>query len=124
MFKSRAASALPTLETAIGKETDGRIKVALEQARAAILLTTAGTSEADKLNAIAIIRDRGDQDALGLLSDIPAHESPAVAKAASDAISAIQTRLAEWDAVQKLGTGFRSARFFCWRPSASPSPSA
>ncbi len=105
VFKSRAASALPTLETAIGKETDGRIKVALEQARAAILLTTAGTSEADKLNAIAIIRDRGDQDGLGLLSDIPAHESPVVAKAASDSISAIQTRLAEWDAVQNLWYG-------------------
>ena len=76
VFKSRAASALPTLEKALAEETDGRVKVALEQARAAILLTTPGTSEADKLKAIAIVRDRGDQDALGLLSDIPAHETP------------------------------------------------
>ncbi len=105
VFKSRQAGALPTLETAIAKETDSRIKVVLEQARAAILLTTAGTSEADKLQAIAIVRDRGDQDALGLLSDIPAHESPVVAKAASDAIGAIQTRLAEWGAVQNLWYG-------------------
>jgi urea transport system permease protein len=105
VFKSRQAGALPTLETAIAKETDNRIKVVLEQARAAILLTTAGTLEADKLQAIAIVRDRGDQDALGLLSDIPAHESPVVAKAASDAIGAIQTRLAEWGAVQNLWYG-------------------
>ncbi len=105
VFKSRQAGALPTLETAIAKETDSRIKVVLEQARAAILLTTAGTLEADKLQAIAIVRDRGDQDALGLLSDIPAHESPVVAKAASDAIGAIQTRLAEWGAVQNLWYG-------------------
>ena len=105
VFKSRAASALPTLEKAIAKETDDRVKRALEQARAAILLTTAGTSEADKLAAISIIRDRGDQDALGLLSDIPAHESPVVAKAASDAIGAIQTRLAEWDAIQNAWYG-------------------
>ena len=63
------------------------------------------TSEADKLNAIAVVRDRGDQDALGLLSDIPAHETPVVAKAASDAIAAIQTHLAEWDAVQNLWYG-------------------
>ena len=105
VFKSRSAIALPTLEKAIARETDSRIKRALEQARAAILLTTADTADADKLKAIAIIRDRGDQDALGLLSDVPAHESPTVAKAASDAIRAIQSRLAEWDAVQNLWYG-------------------
>src|ERR1700728_3218287 len=105
VFKSRAESALPTVEKALSEETDGRVKVALEQAWAAILLTTPGTSEADKLKAIAIVRDRGDQDALGLLSDIPAHETPVVAKAASDAIGAIQTHLAEWDAVQNLWYG-------------------
>ena len=58
-----------------------------------------------KLDAIAIIRDRGDQDALGLLSDIPKRESPAVAKAATAAIAAIQTRLAEWDIVQNAWYG-------------------
>jgi urea transport system permease protein len=105
VFKSRAESALPTVEKALSEETDSRVKVALEQAWAAILLTTPGTSEADKLKAIAIVRDRGDQDALGLLSDIPAHETPVVAKAASDAIGAIQTHLAEWDAVQNLWYG-------------------
>ena len=105
VFKSRAESALPTVEKALSEETDNRVKVALEQAWAAILLTTPGTSEADKLKAIAIVRDRGDQDALGLLSDIPAHETPVVAKAASDAIGAIQTHLAEWDAVQNLWYG-------------------
>jgi len=105
VFKSRAASALPVLEKAIARETDSRTKVTLEQARAAILLTTPGTSEADKLKAIAIIRDRGDQDALGLLADIPARETPVVAQAASDAIRAIQTRLAEWDTVQNLWYG-------------------
>jgi urea transport system permease protein len=105
VFKSRAKGALPTVEKALAEETDARVKVALEQARAAILLTTPGAAEADKLKAIAIIRDRGDQDALGLLSDIPARETPVVAKAASDAIGAIQTHLAEWDAVQNLWYG-------------------
>ncbi len=105
VFKSRAAGALPTVEKALAQETDNRVKVALEQARAAILLTTPGTSEADKLGAIAVVRDRGDQDALGLLADIPARETPVVAKAASDAISAIQTRLAIWDAVQNAWYG-------------------
>ena len=51
------------------------------------------------------MRDRGDQDALALLADIPARETPPVAKAAADAIGAIQTRLAEWDAVQNAWYG-------------------
>jgi urea transport system permease protein len=105
VFKSRDANALPTLEAAIAKETDGRIKRALEQARAAIVLTTAGASDADKLAAIAVIRNRGDQDSLALLTDIPAHESPAVAKAASDAMAAINGRLSEWVAVQNAWYG-------------------
>ncbi len=105
VFKSRSAGALPTVEKALAQETDSRVKVALEQARAAILLTTPGTSEADKLGAITVVRDRGDQDALGLLADIPARETPVVAKAASDAINAIQRRLAIWDAVQNAWYG-------------------
>ncbi|MFZ3361024.1 MAG: urea ABC transporter permease subunit UrtB [Xanthobacteraceae bacterium] len=105
VFKSRQVSALPTLDAALAKESDSRTKVALEQARAAILLNVPGTSEADKLKAIATIRDRGDQDALGLLSDIPARESPTVARAASDAIAAIKTRLAEWGAIQNAWYG-------------------
>jgi urea transport system permease protein len=105
VFKSREVTALPVLETAIAKETDGRAKLALEQARAAILLNLPDTSEADKLKAIALVRDRGDQDALALLAGIPAHESPAVAQAAVDAIHGIQTRLAEWDALQNAWYG-------------------
>jgi urea transport system permease protein len=105
VFKSRKASALPTLETAIARETDAGTKEALEQARAAILLTTPDIAPADKLGAIAVIRNRGDQDALGLLADIPARETPTVAKAASDAIAAIQNRLVLWDAVQNAWYG-------------------
>src|SRR5262245_24575963 len=37
VFKSREASALPTIESALAKETDANVKRALEQARAAIL---------------------------------------------------------------------------------------
>jgi len=105
VFKSREAIALPALETAITRETNSRTKGALEQARAAILLNQPGTSDADKLAAIATIAGRGDQDALALLSDIPAHESPAVAHAAVGAIGTIQTRLAEWEAVQNAWYG-------------------
>jgi len=105
VFKSHEASALPTLDKAIAQETNASIKRVLEQARAAIILNSPGATDAQKLNAIAIIRDRGDQDALALLADIPNRESPAVAQAATAAIASIQTRLAEWGAVQNAWYG-------------------
>ena len=65
VFKSRDANALPALEQAIAKETDARVKRALIEARAAVVLYLDTASEADKLEAITVIRQRGDQDALG-----------------------------------------------------------
>ncbi len=105
VFKSHEPSALPTLERAIAQETDSSVKRAMEQARAAILLNMPGVTDAQKLTAIAVLRDRGDQDALALLAGIPARESPAVARAATGCDPAIQTRLAEWDAVQNAWYG-------------------
>ena len=105
VFKSREASILPTLESAIAKEQDARVKRVLLQARAAIALNSPDTSDADRLAAIDVISQRADQDALGLLSSLPAGASPAVAKAASSAIIAIQHRLAIWDSVQNLWYG-------------------
>ncbi len=105
VFKSRDQNALPNLEKALAKETDPRVKRAFEQARAAIVLNKPGMTDAQKLAAIAVIRDRGDQDALALLADIPNREAPPVAHAATDAINAIQSQLAEWDAVQNAWYG-------------------
>src|SRR5262245_25839828 len=76
VFRSRDANALPALDTAIAKETDARIRRALEEARAAVILAQPDASEADKLAAVTTIRARGDQDALGLLGGLPA-ETPA-----------------------------------------------
>jgi urea transport system permease protein len=105
VFKSREATILPTLESAIAKEQDARIKRVLLQARAAIMLNSADTSDADRLAAIDVVSQRADQDALGLLSSLPAGASPAVVKAASSAVIAIQHRLAIWDSVQNLWYG-------------------
>jgi urea transport system permease protein len=105
VFKSREAAALPTLETALAKETDGRVKRALAEARAAVLLTMDSAAEADKVDAIAVIRQRGDQDALALLSGVPSSAPPVVTRAAKDAIAAIETRLAQWATVQNAWYG-------------------
>jgi urea transport system permease protein len=105
VFKSRQASALPTLESALAKEQDIRVKRALLQARAAILLNSADASDAEKLAAVEVIRDRTDQDALGLLSSLPAGTAAPVMAAANAGIAAIQKRLQLWDAVQNTWYG-------------------
>src|SRR5919108_528533 len=81
VFKSRDANALPALDQAIAKETDRRVKQALIEARAAVVLYLDSASEDDKIAAIEVIRQRGDQEALGLLSGLPASAPPAVKQA-------------------------------------------
>jgi urea transport system permease protein len=105
VFKSRETSALPTLETAIAKEQDPRVKRALIEARAAVVLFSDDATDASRLDAVALIRQRGDQDALSLLSGLPAATPAPVKKAAADAVAAIQNRLAVWDAIQNAWYG-------------------
>ena len=105
VFKSRAANALPTLETALAKEQDPRVKRVLAEARAAVILAGDKGSDDEKLAAVDIARQRGDQDALALLSSLPADTSPAVMKAATTTIGAIKNRLVLWEAVQNAWYG-------------------
>jgi urea transport system permease protein len=107
LFKSRDASTLGKVETAIGKEADAHIKLLFEQARAAILATKSDASEAQRLEAVATLRARGDEDALALLSTVSssAQGSVKVKAAADSAIAAIQTSLALWNDVQNIWYG-------------------
>ena len=77
VFKSRDEKVLPVVETALAKETDAGIKTILTQARAAILLGSEEATEPQKIEAVAAIAARGDQDALRILNDIPADAPPA-----------------------------------------------
>jgi len=105
VLKSKDANALPALEQAIAKESDAQVKQALTEARAAVVLYLDNAPDADKIDAIAIIRQRGDQDALALLGGLPASASPAVKKAAADAIASIENSLAFWTALQNTWYG-------------------
>jgi urea transport system permease protein len=105
VLKSKDANALPALEQAIAKESDAQLKQALTEARAAVVLYLDNAPDADKIDAIAVIRQRGDQDALALLGGLPATASPAVKKAAADAIASIENSLAFWTALQNTWYG-------------------
>jgi len=105
VLKSKDANALSALEQAIAKESDAQVKQALTEARAAVVLYLDNAPDADKIDAIAVIRQRGDQDALALLGGLPASASPAVKKAAADAIASIENSLAFWTALQNTWYG-------------------
>ena len=105
VFKSRETSVLPALDAALEKETDPRIKQALTEARAAVILFSDDASEADKLGAVAVVRLRGDQDALNLLAGLPAGACVTVQRAARDAVTSMQNKLAAWATVQNAWYG-------------------
>jgi urea transport system permease protein len=105
VFKSRDAGALAALDKALAAEKDPRIKKAMNEAHAAIVLTDGKSSDADKIAAIAVIRDRGDQDALGLLDGLAPNQSTQVRAAVAAARGKIQSTLAIWNTVQNAWYG-------------------
>ena len=105
VFKSHDANALPALDKAIAVETDSSVRKSLTEARAAVVLTQEGSSDAEKIAAVGIISDRGDQDALGLLDGLPSDLSPSVRAAVNAARGEIQNTLAMWNAVQNAWYG-------------------
>lgn len=105
VFKSHEETALEPVESALAKETNRSVKAALGDARAAILLFKSDATEAQKLEAVATIKARGDQEALALLSDIGTDQPASVTKAAASAISSIQSSLAVWSTVQNAWYG-------------------
>ncbi|MGE3870022.1 MAG: urea ABC transporter permease subunit UrtB, partial [Pseudorhodoplanes sp.] len=105
VFKSRDAAALPALDNALARETDARVKRALSEARAAVVLFSADARETDKIEAVTVLRERGDQEALAILSTLPSGAPAGVQKLAADARSSIEYNLAIWAAVQNAWYG-------------------
>ncbi len=105
VFKSKDATLILLLELAIAKETNATVKRVLVEARAAIILFMPQAAEVDKIEAVGVLRQRGDQEALALLSTLPPDTPTAVMRAARDAVGAIRNQLAIWNTVQNLWYG-------------------
>lgn len=109
VFKSRDASALETLNAAIAKEQDNGVRAAMEQARAAILLTGEAASkmtDAEIQSATDTLTARGDRDALVLLNMVAGSGASDVTKrSAAAAVSTLEQKLAFWAALQNLWYG-------------------
>jgi urea transport system permease protein len=75
------------------------------EARAAVMLAGAATTDAELIDALGVVRNRGDQATLGLIALIPADASPAVRAAADAAVASVEQRLALWGVVQNAWYG-------------------
>jgi urea transport system permease protein len=105
VFKSRDPASLPALDKALAAETNPRVRQAMQEARAAIVLSSSDAAEADQIAAVAVARARGDRDALALLQGLPATIPADVRRAARAASERIENDLAFWNAVQNAWYG-------------------
>jgi urea transport system permease protein len=105
VFRSRDEAALPVLESALARETDGIARRILESARAAILLNKADAPEADRVAAVATLAARGDQDSAAVLRSLPADAPTSVRTAAAAGLTRIEQRLALWAVANNLVYG-------------------
>jgi urea transport system permease protein len=105
VFKTHDEAMLPLVDEALKKETVKAARLAFTEARAAILLFKPDATEAEKLEAIAAIKARGDQEAMAMLTGLTGEQPAAVASAAANAKAAIQRSLALWSMVQNAWYG-------------------
>jgi urea transport system permease protein len=105
VFKTHDEAMLPIVDGALAKETNKGAKLAFTEARAAILLFKPDATDVEKLEAIATIKARGDQEALALLTGLTGDQPAAIASAAASATAAIQRSLALWSTVQNAWYG-------------------
>jgi urea transport system permease protein len=92
VFRSRDPAALAPLEQALQRETVPRVRIAFEEARAAILLTSAASSEADKVAAAIRITEAGDNDAMALLRQTLPTATGGLKSTIESGIAAIERR--------------------------------
>ena len=105
VFKSRDVAALPALDVALAKESDAKVKRVMTQARAAAILAKPDATDAEKVAAIDVVAERGDQDALSLFANLRANGTPIVKMAAETAAGSIERRLAVLSSVQNVWYG-------------------
>ena len=104
VFRSHDPAALPALDRAIANEADAGVKLRMEQARAASVLSSTDAGETDRLAAISVLASRADIDSRSLMAGLTG-QPPAVSAAAAAAIGAIDFRLQIWSVAQSIYYG-------------------
>jgi urea transport system permease protein len=98
VYKSRDAVALPIIEATLPKETVQNVKRALEEARAAIILSMATAPEADRIAAAQRIALASDNEAISLLRQMSAQTNGGLKTVIDQGIGAIERaqRIRAW----------------------------
>lgn len=104
MLKTADPAAIKMLDTAIAQEDDARVKIAMEQVRAAALLKSDATLE-NKIAAIETLVAKGDREALAFLTGARGGASADLLPAIESGIKAIESKLAFWSALQNVWYG-------------------
>ncbi|WP_436639344.1 urea ABC transporter permease subunit UrtB [Microbaculum sp. FT89] len=104
LFKSPDTDMAEVLDGAIEAESDAAVRATMEQARAAIVLSS-DADDAAKIAAIETVAARGDRDVLSLLTAVAANSEGEVKAAAEQAIGDVDQILSLWDAVQNVWYG-------------------
>jgi urea transport system permease protein len=99
VFHSHDPAALAALNRELQREADPAVRRRVEQARAAAILFAAEAADSDRLDAVGVLRERGDIDSRNLLASLSAPKPP-VAEAALAAVSAIDRNLRLWSFLQ------------------------
>lgn len=100
VFRARDPQALSLLDSALQREKDKAIKMLMERARAAIIVADAKASEIDRLQAVEVLAERGDQDVLALLNSIREQAPANLAQSLDAAVKTIERRLSVLSTIQ------------------------
>ncbi len=104
MFLNPDAANLDAIEAAIAKETSSSVKAKLEDALASAVLVS-DRPDAEKIAAIDLLGNRGDQNTLSLLTAYAARADGELKAAAGAAARHITDTLAFWQAGQNIWYG-------------------
>ncbi|WP_422001978.1 urea ABC transporter permease subunit UrtB [Reyranella sp.] len=105
LFKRPDPAALGALDAAIAAEKDAGVKTALNEARAAVVLVSDASKE-QKLQALEVVRKRGNSDALSVLqAAVNRSSDPEVKAAATAAAGEVRQTLSAWEAAQNVWYG-------------------
>jgi urea transport system permease protein len=104
VFDAHEPAAIPALDRALATETDPSVKRAMEQARAAAIVSDPSAAQADQMAAIGVLRARGDQASRSLLSPLADTTGP-VANAAKAAVTSIDRVLWLWSIAESAYYG-------------------
>ena len=105
IFKSQDASKFEQVEAALAKETEPKVRLELESARAVILIGNKDAPEIARIAAVTVLQTRANQTAIAALQSVSTDAPAALKEAATRAVAGIESRLAVWRIAQNLWYG-------------------